>query len=193
MYTIIDVPKDVLIKLDEEIKKASISCNSYLAGNIKKQFAIPNAKKHLISFLASVIDKNRQEFKTYDDAIELLIDRENQLELTELWVNFQKKYEFNPVHDHAGLYSFVIWHKIPYLIEEEYKHFPETKEGWCKAGNFSFIFINQMGRIVTNDLPVDKTWEGKIALFPARLHHVVYPFYSSNDYRVTISGNVAIK
>jgi len=33
--------------------------------------------------------------------------------LEELWVNFQKKYEYNPLHDHGGMFSFVIWMKIP--------------------------------------------------------------------------------
>jgi hypothetical protein len=40
---------------------------------------------------------------------------------------------------------------------------------------------------------VDNTWEGKMALFPADLNHIVYPFYTSEDYRISISGNVGFK
>ena len=29
------------------------------------------------------------------------------------WVNYQKQHEFNPSHGHQGVYSFVIWLKIP--------------------------------------------------------------------------------
>jgi len=42
-----------------------------------------------------------------------------EIELFNLWVNFQKKYEFNPFHMHDGLYSFVLWHKVPYKIDDE--------------------------------------------------------------------------
>ena len=34
--------------------------------------------------------------------------------LNRWWVNYQKQNEFNPIHNHAGVYSFVIWMKIPY-------------------------------------------------------------------------------
>jgi hypothetical protein len=37
---------------------------------------------------------------------------------------------------------------------------------------------------------VDKEWEGKIALFPAKLNHLVYPFYTSDEPRISISGNI---
>ena len=52
----------------------------------------------------------------------------------------------------------------------------------------------------TNFVPLDsehfsiwsliKSDEKKIIMFPAGLNHVVYPFYTSDDYRITISGNV---
>ena len=35
------------------------------------------------------------------------------------WVNYQKQNEFNPVHNHGGVYSFVIWMKIPYDSEKQ--------------------------------------------------------------------------
>jgi hypothetical protein len=50
-----------------------------------------------------------------------------------------------------------------------------------------------MGKIVQHDMCVDNTWEGKMALFPADLNHIVYPFYTSEDYRISISGNVGFK
>ena len=33
--------------------------------------------------------------------------------LSKMWVNYQKQCEYNPLHDHTGVYSFVIWMKIP--------------------------------------------------------------------------------
>ena len=33
--------------------------------------------------------------------------------LVDWWVNIQKQNDFNPMHRHGGVYSFVIWMKIP--------------------------------------------------------------------------------
>ena len=38
---------------------------------------------------------------------------------------------------------------------------------------------------------VDKTYEKKAFIFPAALQHSVYPFYGTDEYRITVSGNLA--
>ena len=43
-------------------------------------------------------------------------------QLTDLWVNYQYKHEFNPLHDHSGVYSFVIWMKIPTSFSDQKKN-----------------------------------------------------------------------
>ena len=45
----------------------------------------------------------------------------NNLVLNDWWVNFQKKHEYNPTHGHGGLYSFVVWMKIPTDNKEQSK------------------------------------------------------------------------
>jgi hypothetical protein len=109
------------------------------------------------------------------------------------WVNFQKKHEFNPIHTHDGIFSFVIWHKVPFKKEDEYARFPNMKEDQIKAGHFAFIVSGQLGNIIQHDMCIDKTWEGKMAFFPANLNHIVYPFYTSDEYRISISGNVGFQ
>ena len=42
--------------------------------------------------------------------------------LNSFWVNYQKQTEFNPLHDHGGVYSFVIWMKIPTRHSEQNKN-----------------------------------------------------------------------
>ena len=46
---------------------------------------------------------------------------DSQLVLDKFWVNYQYKTEFNPYHDHSGVYSFAIWLKIPYDWEDQHK------------------------------------------------------------------------
>ena len=96
------------------------------------------------------------------------------LKLANLWVNYQKKHEYNPLHIHAGVVSFVIFVDIPYG-QEERKYFHSD-------GTF------QLEKEV---LPVDSSWNGSILLFPSTTNHAVYPFKSTDKERVTVSGNIS--
>lgn len=112
------------------------------------------------------------------------------LYLNALWLNMQKKHEFNPLHKHGGVYSFVIWHTIPYDIEAE-KAMYKTK--LSKASMFEIGYTDSLGLLQFETIPVDKQFEGIICFFPAVLHHGVFPFYTSDERRITISGNLFFK
>jgi|TARA_Y100000114_G_C11674606_1_gene285518 hypothetical protein len=192
MYLISTVPQDITDKLNEVIKGKNLQpANMDLAGNIKNEFLIPEGKEHVYPLIFALIDKHKEQYPQHFKKITGYTGKkEISLQLHSLWVNFQKKYEFNPIHVHEGLFSFVFWHKIPYKIENEIARYPNMKPDQVKAGHFAFLQTNEMGRIQSIDLPVDNSWEGKIALFPADLNHTVYPFFTSDDVRITISGNV---
>ena len=192
MYLISTVPQDITDKLNEVIKAKNLQpANMDLAGNIKNEFLIPEGKEHVYPLIFALIDKHKEQYPQHFKKITGYTGKkEISLQLHSLWVNFQKKYEFNPIHVHEGLFSFVFWHKIPYKIENEIARYPNMKPDQVKAGHFAFLQIGEMGRIQSIDLPVDNSWEGKIALFPADLNHTVYPFFTSDDVRITISGNV---
>ena len=192
MYLISTVPQDITDKLNEVIKGKNLQpANMDLAGNIKNEFLIPEGKEHVYPLIFALIDKHKEQYPQHFKKITGYTGKkEISLQLHSLWVNFQKKYEFNRIHVHEGLFSFVFWHKIPYKIENEIARYPNMKPDQVKAGHFAFLQTNEMGRIQSIDLPVDNSWEGKIALFPADLNHTVYPFFTSDDVRITISGNV---
>ena len=117
-----------------------------------------------------------------------------------LWVNYQKKYEFNPPHNHSGIYSFVIIVDIPFDLEKEYEYFGEVggyrhnvpKRNSIYTSNFAFINTDYSGDIRCDSLNVDKSYEGKIIMFPAKQLHQVFPFYTSDGYRITVSGNLRL-
>ena len=192
MYLISTVPQDITDKLNEVIKGKNLQpADMDLEGNIKNDFLIPEGKEHVNALIFALIDKHKEQYPQHFKKITGYTGKkEISLQLHSLWVNFQKKYEFNPIHVHEGLFSFVFWHKIPYKIENEIARYPNMKPDQVKAGHFAFLQIGEMGRIQSIDLPVDNSWEGKIALFPADLNHTVYPFFTSDDVRITISGNV---
>ena len=180
MYLISTVPQDITDKLNEVIKGKNLQpANMDLAGNIKNEFLIPEGKEHVYPLIFALIDKHKEQYPQHFKKITGYTGKkEISLQLHSLWVNFQKKYEFNPIHVHEGLFSFVFWHKIPYKIENEIARYPNMKPDQVKAGHFAFLQIGEMGRIQSIDLPVDNSWEGKIALFPADLNHTVYPFFT---------------
>ena len=112
------------------------------------------------------------------------------LQLNQLWVNFQKKHEFNPVHNHSGLFSFIIFVQIPYDLEREKKEGPGSLSNSNFTSCLQFHPTTMLGRQSEETIHVDKSYEGGIYFFNAELMHCVYPFFTSDDYRITVSGNV---
>jgi len=105
------------------------------------------------------------------------------IEAHEPWFNIQEKHEFIPAHTHDGIASYVIWIDIPYDIKEELS-------AGEHASTFAFIYSTVTGVPSKKTLQVDKSYEGKIIMFPSALPHTVYPFYTSDDCRISISGNI---
>ena len=105
---------------------------------------------------------------------------------------FKEKYEYNPIHFHKGLYSWVFWYQIPYTLESELKSQPLSPnfKDDCQHGQFHFVSSRNRGGIDTTNIPCYNESEGTLLFFPSSLEHTVYPFFSSNDYRITIAGNI---
>ena len=57
------------------------------------------------------------------------------------------------------------------------------------AGNFAFAYNSIEG--LTRTEIIEPT-AGKMILFPSKIYHQVYPFYTSDEYRISISGNVSL-
>ena len=195
MYVLADVPKDILSKLDECIDEKGLNpVNGDLAGNIMHEYSIPKGKSIVSPMLMHMVTEFNKKYPNYIKKAHSTVNyKQVDIELFNLWVNFQKKHEFNPMHVHDGLYSFVIWHKVPYDIKNEKARLPNIRDEDFRAGMFAFFYSEPGGKIYQEAIPVDKNWQGKIALFPATLDHCVYPFYTSDDYRVSISGNIGFK
>lgn len=131
---------------------------------------------------------------------ELLISYQHYYKLEQLpniknhisWLNLQKKFEYNPNHNHNGDISYVVWLKVPYSLKNE-DVVENTINSSIKAnGRFSFSFVKKNLEVGFKMLDVDNEYEGKIMMFPSSLVHCVYPFYTSDDYRISLSGNIWI-
>ena len=87
------------------------------------------------------------------------------LQLNQLWVNFQKKHEFNPVHNHSGLFSFIIFVQIPYDLEREKKEGPGSLSNSNFTSCLQFHPTTMLGRQSEETIHVDKSYEGGIYFF----------------------------
>ena len=143
-----------------------------------------------------LIDGHEEKYRYFGrlyNFVSAIPNGEVMFELERMWVNIQRKGEFLPVHNHSGVYSFVIWVDVPFSMEDESMSSPNPTTDKNRSGYFQFLYTDALGKITTLNLPVDKKWEGRMCLFPSELHHQVYPFYSSDDVRVSISGNLRVK
>ena len=206
------VPNDVLTWLKKIISKdrhENMRYNKSLAGHIKDEFLIRCEYRNV-----GIVEKNDIGYTNYNNYVVkmcfnkfferfwdkyIILSEPRNLEIQSTWINYQKKYEFNPPHHHTGIFSWVIFMKIPYNLEDEVNYFTTAFEN-DHTSKFGFICLNPSqsnisinGGINIEYLDVDKSYENKIILFPSNMIHFVHPFYTSNEERITISGNVHFK
>tara|TARA_R100001163_G_C5042220_1_gene180135 strand:+ start:672 stop:1277 length:606 start_codon:yes stop_codon:yes gene_type:complete len=186
-----DIPDHIYNDLMDCINDKSTQWNSELAGNIREEYSLHKYIPKFENFLLSQI-KDSPYLSEYLKHYHILTNP-LPLRLINFWVNFQKKHEFNPLHKHTGLLSFVLFMKIPYLMEEEKKIGPGALSNTNIPGCLSFVYpSSEIGGIEIIKLEVDKKWEKKGVIFKADLNHVVNPFYSDGT-RITISGNMLLE
>jgi len=184
----VEVPESVLKTIRDETNKfPEHQLNYGLAGNIEHEYSLQKSLETIQQFVAPVC----QEYtNTFDPQYSYHNMGYEDFMLEKCWVNYQKKYEFNPPHTHNGSFSFVIFLQIPYSLQDEH-NIPSVKNtNNPRAGMFSFQYCNIFGELQESPQPVDKSFEGKMFLFPSIMSHQVYPFYTSDEYRITVSGNM---
>jgi hypothetical protein len=183
----------------EGIKKDFNSAVNYgdnLIGQLKKSYALSDSRNVIEKKMLALADKHDSEYNHLETwrASFPKKQRDNlKVSLDSLWVNFQERYEFQPIHDHAGVFSFIIFYEIPYDIETEQASGPGNNAVERMNGLLEFHYADYKGDLATMSIPADKKWSKTCILFPAKLKHSVTPFYSSTDYRITISGNLAFE
>jgi hypothetical protein len=207
---LIKLSKPILDLIWEEVNEikqdfenhASQLATSNLAGHLEREYDLVKNKDRIGEMLVPYIMRYANSTSSVGDILSSIVDSNDPKTLSkntdkqvahkytfnirDLWVNYQKKGEYNPLHQHTGAFSFVIWLQSPYIIEEEEALFNTTKQSEAK---FEYVYINDLGRPQTMSIPVDRKMDGVMGIFPSTTLHQVYPFYSSDDYRISVAGN----
>jgi hypothetical protein len=168
--------------------------NNNLAGNIEHEYRLFKCKDYVETLISPYLNSYNGHFEYFSTIPIRQYKGENiELKLDKLWVNFQKKYEFNPIHVHRGVISFVLWLDVPYDIKDEMSNPSSRNSGSNHPGHFVLLFTNSLGQISQENIPVDKTYNNTMLMFSSKIPHCVYPFYTSDYYRISIAGNFVEK
>ena len=168
-----------------------------LAGNLYGSYALENNN----TFYNSIIDPLvRYWIKVYGDdifgnQIKLIpwVSANMETYLNDWWVNYQHEGDYNPLHNHGGIFSFVIWMKIPTDWRDQKKLPRSTHSTSSTVSNFQFVYTNHLGKITSHTYYMSPEMEGRMLFFPANLKHTVYPFYDCKEERISISGNISVR
>ena len=109
------------------------------------------------------------------------------LVFTTPWYNVQKPGQYLSNHFHDGLLSYTMWVDIPFAEQEG----NEDNEKYNSC--FELLYTNILGQVTGHKIFIDKSYEGKMIVFPSTLLHCVYPFYKAKKNRVSIAGNILIQ
>lgn len=187
------LPKKLHNKLLKECKDAWLNNKLIKTGitatGVPMQFLIKNSKKELQNFIISLVNDYFKQHPDYFKSINI-INKKCDILIDKPWMNLQRKYEYIPNHIHDGILSYNIFIKIPYDEKKLNRNEEEIPYIDSKFNSFEFSFTNVCGQPQHHSMNITKKDEGVVLLFPSQLTHCVYPFYDTDEYRISVSGNI---
>ena len=148
-----------------------------LAGHLDHEYKIDPIK------LESVLNP---VFENFYNVHKKFYNKDAELQyVREAWVNYMKKGDFNPLHNHLGCdWSGVIYLQMPDELLEE-------QRSWVgrgmRPGGILFQQKLDLTPLFVNEVSFYPEI-GDIFIFPSKLKHTVFPF-KSNGERITVAFN----
>ena len=165
--------------------------NETLAGNISASYTLMDRGDWFwLNVISPLEMRYAAEFRNLGEKLPTQI--KHPYCMGRWWVNYQKQNEFNPVHNHTGIYSFVIWMKIPYDGGKQNQKDIARHSNTPSIGDFQFTYSNMLGKSCIDTYRLSPHYEGTMLFFPSQLPHQVYPFYDCDEERISVSGNIML-
>lgn len=163
-------------ELLKNFKKENNLYKKELANTVKEEFEFD---KNLFSNLF------KPYLNAYLHAAEQWYNKKiaTSLEITHCWINFMKKNEFVPLHDHNTDLSSVLYLDVPEKIEKESIEFLNKFGG---PGAIIFKYGENKKLNITTSIIRPK--KNDLLIFPSSLIHMVYPFNFEGT-RISIATN----
>lgn len=179
-------------KIEQDFSQGE-SVVKYLTGNIRHEYQLRDCRQHVQTVLQQYIAEYVNTFDYASRLQQLDTNRPLIIKEDDLWVNFQGPGEFNPPHHHSGVFSFVIWLQIPYTWDQELAAGPGRDGYEPENGQFVMHYTDTLGQIRQERLWIDSGKQGSVCLFPNTMIHHVSPFYSTDQWRISVAGNFKFK
>ena len=142
-------------------------------------------------FQKEVLNPIIQEYVTdYGFPEKLKTTHIHDLTFQKFWANYTGKGEYQALHNHDAIWSFVIWLKLPAVANDE----QSVKDAMHPdAGDFILTYSDIIGRTRKVNWKLEKQYnEGHMLLFPSDLYHAVYPHFQTDEKRLSLAGDIVI-
>lgn len=171
-----NIENEISLNFLKNIKKENKFYKKELANTVKEEYEFD---KQLFSNLL------KPYLNAYLYAAEKWYNKKiaNGLEITHCWINFMKKNEFVPLHDHNTDLSSVLYLEVPEKIDEENVEFLNKFGG---PGAIIFKYGENKNLNITTSIIRPK--KNDLLIFPSSLIHMVYPFKFDGE-RISIATN----
>ena len=182
-YAVLDVPldKNVLDHLHHLVEK-------YEPDDAKQQWMLIDDDNR---FQKEVLNPIIQEYVAdYGFPEKLKTTHIHDLTFQKFWANYTGKGEYQALHNHDAIWSFVIWLKLPAVANVE----QSVKDAMHPdAGDFILTYSDIIGRTRKVNWKLEKQYnEGHMLLFPSDLYHAVYPLFQTDEKRLSLAGDIVI-
>ena len=182
-YAVLDVTldKNVLDHLHHLVEK-------YEPDDAKQQWMLVDDENR---FQKEVLNPIIQEYVTdYGFPEKLKTTHIHDLTFQKFWANYTGKGEYQALHNHDAIWSFVIWLKLPAVANDE----QSVKDAMHPdAGDFILTYSDIIGRTRKVNWKLEKQYnEGHMLLFPSDLYHAVYPHFQTDEKRLSLAGDIVI-
>ena len=113
---------------------------------------------------------------------------QHELSFQRWWANESYDTQYQALHNHDSVFSFVIWLEIPFNADEE-----QSIKGTFhpEAGDYVLTYTDIIGRIRKVNKKLTKEDVGTMFLFPSDLYHVVYPHFLTKNRRRSVAGDLS--
>ena len=191
-WLIAKLDEEEMTILNEAISQGGNDHKGHLAGQLSESFTLTDdGGRFFQQVLIPLIQTYADVFQ--DLGVQVPLSCPSRYYLSNFWCNIQQQVEFNPTHDHTGVYSFAVWMKNPVSYSDQVKLAAAKGSNRPAVSTFQFHYQDILGRTEDTIYPQSPEVEGTILFFPSRLRHSVFPFYECEDARISISGNIGLE
>tara|TARA_A100001388_G_scaffold220620_1_gene171291 strand:- start:1053 stop:1733 length:681 start_codon:yes stop_codon:yes gene_type:complete len=126
-------------------------------------------------------------FEKYGTPFKLKSTHYHLPRFSRFWCRVSQDGDYQSIHDHQGIFTFVVWLSIPFEGEDE----RQIQSGFRpEASDFVLVYPDTCGQLQKRNFVLGKGAEGKMLFFPSDINHIVYPHYTTTEYRVALAGDI---